>query len=170
MAIRAEPPAEISGSGTPSTGSSPSTTAMFTSAWPTTHTMTAPVTILANGSFAPRRIRAKAIGHDHEQREHHDRTDEPELLADDREDEVVVGLGQPVPLRFRVAQPDAEQPAAGQCPGAVLHLPAQVGVVALGAAVVEPDIETLLPGRAQLREGQPDQRHADHRDEDVAAA
>ena len=47
------------------------------------------------------------------------RADEPELLADDREDVVVVGLGQPRPLRLRVAEADAEHAAGGERPHAV---------------------------------------------------
>ena len=43
-AMSCEPPEEMNGSGTPSTGSSPSTTPMFTSDWPMSHTMAAPVT------------------------------------------------------------------------------------------------------------------------------
>ena len=59
--MSAEPPAEIRGSGTPSTGSRPSTTAMFTRACPITQTMTPPVVILAKLSRVARRTRTKAI-------------------------------------------------------------------------------------------------------------
>lgn len=38
--MSAEPPADINGNGTPSTGSTPSTTAMFTNACPITQIMT----------------------------------------------------------------------------------------------------------------------------------
>ena len=38
----------------------------------------------------------------------------PELLADDREDEVVVRVGQIAPLGPALPEPDAEQPAVGQ--------------------------------------------------------
>ena len=42
FASSAEPPAETNGSGTPNTGSTPSTTAMFTKACPTSQTRTSP--------------------------------------------------------------------------------------------------------------------------------
>src|SRR5690606_31084695 len=54
-----EPPAEMKGSGTPSTGSSPSTTAMFTSAWPMIHTIAMLVARRAKGSTWRRMMRTK---------------------------------------------------------------------------------------------------------------
>ena len=104
VVISAEPPAETSGSGTPSTGSSPSTTAMFTKAWPMIQTMAALVASFANGSLDIRMMRTKQIASTTNSSEHEDRAEQAELLADDREDEVVVGLGQPRPLGRRVAE------------------------------------------------------------------
>ena len=127
----AVPPAETSGSGTPRTGKTPSTTPILTHAWPTTQTSTAAVTALANGCA----LRAAPVAGDREHDEeadHDDRADEAELLADDREDEVVVGRGQPRPLRRRVAEPHAEDPAVRERERAVLDLPAVRDVV-LGA-------------------------------------
>ena len=58
--IRADPPAETSGNGTPMTGARPITTAMFISACPITQHMMAPVAILTNGSGCRRMMRAIA--------------------------------------------------------------------------------------------------------------
>ena len=54
------------------------------------------------------------VGQRGEQRQHRERADEAQLLADDREDEVVVGVGQVAPLGAALPQPDAEQPAVGE--------------------------------------------------------
>ena len=96
-------------------------------AWPMIHTSTAAVAACDEG----RAGRAEHAGErDREQRRrapmHHDRADEAELLADDREDEVVVGGGQPRPLRRRVAEADAEHAAVRERERAVLGLPAVV--------------------------------------------
>ena len=58
---RADPPAEMSGSGTPSTGSMPSTTAMLTKACPMIHIITTLTATRANGSVLARMMRTSAI-------------------------------------------------------------------------------------------------------------
>ncbi|ETJ03118.1 MAG: hypothetical protein Q605_AUC00886G0003 [Actinomyces urogenitalis DORA_12] len=57
--MREDPPALISGSGTPSTGRSPTTTLMLTSAWPTIQAMMPPVTTLTYRSLLRRIMRAQ---------------------------------------------------------------------------------------------------------------
>ncbi len=59
--MSAEPPAEMSGSGTPSTGSTPSTTAMFTNAWPMIQIMMPPVAMRVKLSRAERMTRTNAM-------------------------------------------------------------------------------------------------------------
>ena len=49
----------------------------------------------------------------------HERADQPELFAEDREDEVRVLLGQIEELRARLAQADAEEPAAARARAAI---------------------------------------------------
>src|SRR5699024_1339212 len=88
--------------------------------------------------------------------EHDYRSDESELFANNREDVIVVGLGQPRPLCLRVAKPDAEDSASRESPGAVHRLPADVHVV-LRRTAVKPRIDAL--GAARAHEGEHDAEH-----------
>ena len=63
----------------------------------------------------PKRGAHTAPRKEQERPEHSDGSDQSELLADDGEDEVGVGLGQPLVLLDRVAEPDAEDPARAEC-------------------------------------------------------
>ena len=53
-------------------------------------------------------------GEDHEQRHHQQAPDQPEFLTDDREDEVVVRVGQIVPFGTTLPEPHPEHTAVGQ--------------------------------------------------------
>jgi hypothetical protein len=64
-----------------------------------------------------------AVAEDGEDEDDDERADEAELFADDREDEVVVGLGQPGPFLTAGAQSHAEPASGGQGEQAVVGLP-----------------------------------------------
>ena len=88
---------------------------MLISAWPSIQAMT------PAGREADERVVGASDEPDsrrtpstREQAEHGERADQPELLADDREDEVVVRLGQPAPLLPAGAEADAPPAAVGQ--------------------------------------------------------
>ena len=80
VVMSADPPADTSGSGTPSTGSRPSTTAMLTNAWPITQTIAALVASLANGSRDIRMMRTKQMVEHDEQRQHQHRAEQAQAL------------------------------------------------------------------------------------------
>ena len=97
-----------------------------------------------------------------EQAEHQDRADQAELFADDREDEVVVGLGNPRPFAGRVAEPDPEDAAVGERLPAVRDLVA-IGLREIGVrAAAEPGRDAAGARGADLHEDQRDR--GDHRD------
>ena len=106
-------PWDTSGSGTPVIGTTPITAPMFTTAWMTIHEV-----IAAEQQPAERVGRAPRDPQPGErqpavQRGDAERADQAEFLADDREDEVAGGLGQPAPLILARAEPHAEE-AAGR--------------------------------------------------------
>ena len=68
---------------------------------------------------------------------------QPELLADDREDEVVVRLGQPLPLLPAGAEADAPPAAVGQGVEAVAGL--EAGAVGVGAGAGQPGRDAPHP-------------------------
>ena len=138
--MSADPPLETSGSGTPMTGSSPTTAPMLTRACPRIHARTPAVAILTKMSSVREHDPEQPDGEQREQREDGERADEPELLADDREDEVVVRLGQPRPLLPALPQAEAPPAAGGQRPERVQRLPA-------GA------LRVAAPGRSSARAG-----------------
>ncbi len=109
-----EPPADRNGSVMPDTGSMPMTAPRLITAWPTIHAVTP-----AANEHAERIGRAAGDAEAdeterREQREHQDASDETELLADDREDEVGVGVGEEHPLGATRAEPDAAHAAAAE--------------------------------------------------------
>ena len=106
-----EPPKEMNGSGIPVTGSTPTTAPMLIS-----------VSAADPGHEPEREQRAEAVGrlrgrpdpepHEAaEEDEHQSGPDDAELLADDREDEVGVRVGQEAPLCLPAAEPGAEEVA-----------------------------------------------------------
>ena len=109
MVIRsAEPPKEMNGSGSPLVGSAPMTTPRFTSVWVASISGEPEREVAAEGI---RRAQADAQPPPDEQREERDDADgadQPQLLADDGEDEVGVGLGQVEELLLRLPEPAAE--------------------------------------------------------------
>ena len=114
-----------------------------------------------------------AVG-DHPVEEHQDRhADDAQLLADHREDEVRVGLGQVEDLLHRLARAQAEQPARTQRDLPLHRLEARVGGMRPGvqerrqprAAVgLEQREQEDEPGRARRQRPQVAHRHA-RRDE-----
>ena len=105
-----EPPNDTNGSGTPVTGRMPITAPMLMNAWTDDP-----------GGDARGEQRAEAVGRpqrgphaEHregdEQADDEQRADQAELLTDDGEDEVGVGVGQEAPLGPAGAQADAGTP------------------------------------------------------------
>ena len=76
-------------------------------------------------------------GQHREECEDHERARQAELLADDGEDEVVVGLREPLPLLLRGAEPDAPPAAVGERIHAVDRLTAHAVGVGLAGRVEE---------------------------------
>ena len=151
-----DPPKEMNGSGIPVTGSTPTTA-------PTLMRVSAPTQATSpRASSAPKRSGdcvAARMPEPHEaaeEREHQDGTDDAELLADDREDEVGVRVGQEAPLRLPAAEAGADEVARSQ-PDERLH-----DLVARARAVGRWIHERQQPGPAVGRghrhdQGQPDQ-------------
>ncbi len=100
----AVPPNDTSGSGTPVMGRTPVTAPRFTIVCRPIHAVTPAARNRPNVSGARTAMR---IAGEQQQSEHHqdeERPEESQLLADDREDEVGVGVGQVVPLLAAGAQ------------------------------------------------------------------
>ena len=93
-----EPPEETNGSGTPVIGRRPMTAPMLTNAWTTNQA------VMPDGQQHAEAVGGAQGGADaedaerDEQADDHDGADQAELLADDGEDEVGVGVGQEAPL------------------------------------------------------------------------
>ena len=98
----------------PDTGRTPTTAPRLIAAWPTIQAVTPAASSMPNRSGARRATRKPTRPNAGEQREHEDAADEPELLADDREDEVGVRVGQEHPLGATRAEPDAVDAAAAE--------------------------------------------------------
>ena len=171
--MSADPPAETSGSGTPITGARPMTTAMLTSAWPMIQHRIAPVVICTNGSGCRRMIRIMANASSPNSAEHEQRADQAELLAEDREDEVVVGGRQVGPLLAALPQAEPAPAAARQPAAAVQRLVArrrrrrtrsdsQLEMRAVRLSLVDGQ-QRGQPAGEQRREPEHPQRHARRR-------
>ncbi len=93
---------------------------------------------------------------------HDDRGPEPaQFLADDREDEVVGGLGQVEPLGAGLPQPDAEQSAVGQREHALVRLVGR----ALGVGEISPEGVEVGPDPLEAV-GERHGEYAEHHDAD----
>ena len=101
----------------------------------------------------------RGVGDGEEQADHQQGADQAELLAEHREDEVGVGLGQLAPLLLAGADALAEPAAARQRVEAVGGLPAGVVVVLERVDEGGDALEPLGVGG-----GQEDREHADDRD------
>ena len=111
------PPNEMNGSGTPVTGHDDVTTPMLIEALARRSSDAQPT-----ASSEPKRSGARerdahgAVGEHDEEREHDDRPEQAQLLADDREDEVGVLFGQIEELLPR--EPESEPERSRRCPSA----------------------------------------------------
>ena len=136
------PPAEISGSCRPVTGSTPDHVADVDERL-TEHPHRG-----GGGQQPQERVGRTArdphpgVGEQPEQCQQPECADEAEFLADDREDEVVVGVGQVVPLGGALTETVAEDAAVGQ---RELRLP---GLVAGVLRVLSRGPATTAPGRS----------------------
>ena len=108
---RLEPPYETNGRGMPVSGAIPSTAARLTAACPHTSAVSPAARSFPNGSRQRSAMRKPAIAKTAKAAMTSGGPDEPELLADDREDHVRVRLGQVQRLRDALAQPLARDPA-----------------------------------------------------------
>ena len=102
--ISDDPPALMSGSGMPLVGASPVTTLMLTNACRRDHHREPDAEQRAEAIRREQRDAQPAPGDDAERDQHRGRADESDLLADDGEDEIVVGLGQEEQLLNAVAR------------------------------------------------------------------
>ncbi len=130
-----EPPADTSGSGTPMTGKSPMTAPMLMMAWPMSQAMMPAEATRTKRSWVRADEPVAGPGQHAEEDEDHERARQPELLADDGEDEVVVGLGKPLPLLLGRAETDAPPAAVGEGVEAVDGLAAPAVGVGLAGRV-----------------------------------
>ena len=111
---RLEPPYETNGSGIPVSGATPSTAARLTAACAQTRVVTPAASRLPNGSRQLQRDPEARVGEEPEGGDQSDRADQPELLADDREDHVGVRLGQVVDLPDALPEALAGEPARAE--------------------------------------------------------
>ena len=132
-----DPPAETSGSGTPMTGKSPMTAPMLMMACPMQPRHDAGARDAHEAVLGAADEAEAGPGQHGEEREDHQRARQAELLADDGEDEVVVGLGEPLPLLLGGAEPDAPPAAVGEGVHAVHRLAAHAVGVGLAGRVEE---------------------------------
>ena len=98
----------------PDTGSRPTTAPRLIAAWPTIHVVTPAASSMPKRSGAVRATWNPTSAEPGEQPEHEQAADEAELLADDREDEVGVRVGEEHPLGPARAEPDAVDAAAAE--------------------------------------------------------
>ena len=130
-----EPPDDTNGSGTPVMGSTPTTAPMLTNAWTRIHAVTPVATSIPKRSGARNATRTPSRPEGDEQSDDGERAEQAELLADDGEDEVGVGLGEEAPLGPALAESGAEQAAVGDA-GLALH-GLEAGVERVGPGVAE---------------------------------
>ena len=113
----------------PETGSRPTTAPRLIAAWPTIHAVTPVASSMPNAIGRAARDAEADEPEPGEQREHEQAADEAELLADDREDEVGVRVGQEQPLRAARAEADAVHATAAERDQRLRDLVAGVGLV-----------------------------------------
>ena len=124
-----EPPNDTNGSVRPVSGMMPTTPPTLISVW---HTIQA---VMPAGEQCPEAVGCPGgdahaePGEDEEQEQHDGHPGEAELLGDDGEDEVGVGLGEVTPLRLAGAEPDAGEPTGGDADERLPHLEALVLLV-----------------------------------------
>ena len=109
-----EPPALMNGSVMPVIGTRVTTTPMLMNAWRHSQPVIPAASSAPNVSGARERDADARVRQDQEQRDDRDRADEPELLADHGEDEVVEG----VRARTRRLSPEAACRATPPTPSA----------------------------------------------------
>ena len=108
-----EPPKDTNGSGTPVTGSSPTTAPMLITAWPTSQAVIPAATRPAKRSVARQAIRMPTRARARNRPVSRQAADQPGLLADDGEDEVGLGVGQVAPAGDAGADPVARAGGRG---------------------------------------------------------
>ena len=112
--IRLLPPNDTNGSGTPVTGSTPTTAPMLMAACITTSVVRPGGEDLLVEVPGPQRDAVAGDGEEPERHEHRQHADEAELLPHRREDHIRVRLGQVERLLDAVAQPHAVQAARAE--------------------------------------------------------
>ena len=109
-----DPPADTSGSGTPMTGNSPMTAPMLMMAWPMSQAMIPAEAIRHEAVLRPRDEPVAGPGEHAEEDEDQERAGQPQLLTDDGEDEVVVGLREPLHFSLEAPRPTPHQPPSAR--------------------------------------------------------
>src|SRR5213592_1958062 len=152
---RLDEPLETNGSGTPVSGARPSTAKTLSSAW---ERMSAVMPVARSAARAARGAQAAVADQAVEEQQRPD-AEHAELLADHREDEVGVRLGQEEDLLDRGAQPAAGQAARADGDLALDGLEA-------GAVGVRPRVQERRQPRAPVGLGdreERDEQRADRR-------
>ena len=108
------PPNDTNGSGTPDTGSRPTTDPMLMTACPTIHAVMPPASSMPNRSGARSAVRTPRYASPANSPIDERAAEQAELLADDGEDEVGVRGREEPPLGPARAEPDAGPPAAAE--------------------------------------------------------
>ena len=162
-----EPPYETNGSGIPVSGAIPSTAARLTAACPQTSVVTPAASRLPNGSRQRSATRKPAQAKTANAAITTCGADEPELLADDREDHVGVRLGQEVHLLDPLPEPLAGDPARA-------HADDRLHVLEARALGVLPRVEeaehALAPVRLHPDREQPSTEGESRRERRTGAA
>ena len=167
VTTRDVPPNDRKGSGTPVTGSMPVTAPMLTSACPTTQAVIPVAIRVPNRSGARRAARMPRTAKAPNRREHEQGADQPQLLADDGEDEVGVGVGQEAPLGPAGAQADPRHVPGAERDQRLGDLVAGVGQVPPGVDEPEHPVAAVAGAHGQHGgpggRGEEDRSHADER-------
>ena len=114
--MRDEPPALMNGSVIPVIGSSATTTPMLMNAWRHSQAVIPAASSAPNVSGAAERDADARVGQQQEQRDHDDRPDQPELLADLGEDEVVERVRDEHPAVARGRVPNSPPTPSASSP------------------------------------------------------
>jgi hypothetical protein len=133
-----DPPNETNGNVRPVSGIMPTTPPMLMRACVNTHAVTPPASSMPKRSLARNATCTPRRPEGDEQPAHREHADEAELLGEDGEDEVGVGLGQEAPLELAGAKADAGDAARGDADQRLPHL--------------EPGVLLVL---REIEEGQP---------------
>ncbi len=141
-----DPPALMNGRVMPVTGKRATTTPMLMNAWMQNQAVIPAASRAPNVSGRPQRDPCPLVGQDEEHQDHEPGPDEPELLADDREDEVVPGVREVQPAgRAALAQARPQDAAEPEREEALDRVEARTERVAPGVEPGPDPLELIAP-------------------------